>query len=112
MNTLLAKLLCSDYRASRVSFREQSAHFTSVIVPEPKDSAGKVDEAPAYAPIDAAAGARGLTLPPPFLLFLDLLAAEVLDRDLVELDALDVLGDLLVDFLGGGVVLERELAHA
>lgn len=40
---------------------------------------------------------------------MNLLAAKVLNRNLVQLNALDVLGDFLLDFLGGGVVLEREL---
>ena len=44
------------------------------------------------------------------LLFLNLLTAEMLNRNLVELDALDVFGDLLFDFFGGRVVLKGELA--
>ena len=34
----------------------------------------------------------------------------MLDRNLVQLNALDVLGDFLLDLFGGRVVLERELA--
>ena len=34
----------------------------------------------------------------------------MLNRNLVELDALDVFGDFLFDFLGGRVVLKGELA--
>ena len=44
------------------------------------------------------------------LLFMDLLAAKMLNRNLVELDALDVFGDFLFNFFGRGVVLKRELA--
>lgn len=44
------------------------------------------------------------------LLFLNLLAVKMLNRNLVELDALNVLGDFLFDFLGGRVVLKGELA--
>ena len=43
------------------------------------------------------------------LLFLNLLAAKVLNRNLIELDALDVFGDFLLDFFGGRVILKREL---
>lgn len=41
---------------------------------------------------------------------MNLLAAEMLNRNLVELDALNVLGDFLFDFFGRRVVLKRELA--
>ena len=41
---------------------------------------------------------------------MNLLAAKMLNRNLVELDALNVLGDFLFDFLGGRVVLKGELA--
>lgn len=43
------------------------------------------------------------------LLFMNLLAAKMLNRDLVELDALDVFGDLFFDFFGRRVVLKGEL---
>ena len=42
---------------------------------------------------------------------MNLLAAKMLNRNLVELDALNVLGDFLFDFLGGRVVLKGELAY-
>lgn len=41
---------------------------------------------------------------------MNLLAAKMFNRNLVELDALDVFGDLLLDFFGRRVVLKRELA--
>ena len=41
---------------------------------------------------------------------MNLLAAEMLNRNLVELDALNVLGDFLFDLLGRRVVLKGELA--
>ena len=41
---------------------------------------------------------------------MNLLAAKMLNRNLVELDALNVLGDFLFDFLGRRVVLKGELA--
>ena len=40
---------------------------------------------------------------------MNLLAAKMLNRDLVELDALDVFGDLFFDFFGRRVVLKGEL---
>ena len=42
---------------------------------------------------------------------MNLLAAKMLNRNLVELDALNVLGDFLFDFFGRRVVLKRELAN-
>lgn len=41
---------------------------------------------------------------------MNLLAAKMLNRNLVELDALDVFGDFLFDFFGRRVVLKGELA--
>lgn len=40
---------------------------------------------------------------------MNLLAAKMFNRNLVELDALYVFGDLLLDFFGRRVVLKREL---
>lgn len=42
---------------------------------------------------------------------MNLLAAKMLNCNLVELDALNVLGDFLFDFFGRRVVLKRELAN-
>ena len=41
---------------------------------------------------------------------LNLLTAKMFNRNLVELDALDVFGDFFLDFFGRRVVLKRELA--
>ena len=43
------------------------------------------------------------------LLFMYLLAAQMFNRNLIELDALDVFGDFLLDFFGRRVVLKGEL---
>ena len=40
---------------------------------------------------------------------MNLFAAEMLNRNLVELHTLNVFGDFFLDLFGGGVVLEREL---
>ena len=42
---------------------------------------------------------------------MNLLTAEMLNRNLVELDTLNVLGDFLFDFFGRRIVLKRELAN-
>ena len=42
---------------------------------------------------------------------MNLLAAKMLNRNLVELDALNVLGDFLFDFLGRRVVLKGCLLY-
>lgn len=47
---------------------------------------------------------------PRSLLLLDLLAAKVLDRNLIQLDALDALGYLLFDLFGRRIVLEGKLS--